>query len=73
MKCTARGGGSGGMLPIKILEFRPYEIISGAILGQNSSTMDDLLPLTATASYPGYTRRHVIAQHKTSMLLSELD
>ena len=38
----------------KILDFRPSEIISGAILRQNSSTMVNQLSLTARASYPCY-------------------
>ena len=29
-------GGSGGMPPRKIFDFRPSEIVSGAVLGQNS-------------------------------------
>ena len=51
-------GGSVGLPPRKILDFRPFEIISGAVLGQNtcSSTMGDSLPLTAAkVLYPGYT------------------
>ena len=42
-------GGSGGMPPQKILDFRHSEIISGAVLGRNSSAINDPLPLAATA------------------------
>ena len=38
-------GGSGVCPPRKILDFRPSEIVSGAVLGQNSSTIDDPPPL----------------------------
>ena len=47
-------GRSGAYPPEKFLDFTPSEIISGAVLGRNSSTMDNPLLFAATASYLGY-------------------
>ena len=43
----ASARGSGGMPPRKILDFRPSEIISGAVLGKNNSVTSHLAKIIA--------------------------
>ena len=48
-------GRSGGIPPRKILDFRPSEIIFGAVLGQMLfNNGQSAISCTAKASYPGY-------------------